>query len=155
MQAVYAWLRLARVFSKVQHALADDLREREMSPAQFDVLAQVGTPEGLVQQRLAESLLVTKGNVCQLLDRMEESCLLERRAEGRTNRIVLTRAGRELFRDVVPEQEELIADQLSALTPAERSQLLALLRKLDQSLPGGCAVQGRRSGKSRQPAART
>ena len=137
MQAVYAWLRLVHVFSKVQHALSASLRCRALSPAQFDVLAQVGTHQGVVQQRLAESLLVTKGNVCQLLDRMEDAGVLERQADGRVNRIVLTDSGQALFGEVVPQVEELIAEQLSALTPEERAQLLALLRKLDQSLPSG------------------
>ena len=135
LEAVYAWLRLVRVFQKIQHATAGALRCRDLSPAQFDVLAQVGTHEGVVQQRLAESLMVTKGNVCQLLDRMEESGLVERQSEGRANKIVLTEAGQDIFREVVPEQEELIAAQFATLSPAERSQLLSLLRKLDQALP--------------------
>jgi DNA-binding MarR family transcriptional regulator len=102
--------------------------------AQFDVLAHVGVAPGLTQQELADSLLVTKGNVCQLLDRMERSDLIERRSEGRANRLFLTSAGQELFDRIVPEHETMIATKLDALTPREQMELLALLRKLDQSL---------------------
>jgi DNA-binding MarR family transcriptional regulator len=132
--AVSVWLRLAHSFQKISHASAEHLRCYGLSMAQFDVLAHVGAAEGITQQELADSLLVTKGNVCQLLDRMERSQLIERRHEGRANRLFLTNAGRQLFREVVPAHEALIARQFEALTPAEQRQLLVLLRKLDRSL---------------------
>ena len=132
--AVATWMRLARVFEKMQRAGAEQMRHRELSMAQFDVLAQVGSAEGLTQQELADALLVTKGNVCQLLDRMERGDLLRRSQDGRANRIYLTDAGRRLFDDAVPAQEALIAAQLSVLTPVEQRQLMALLRRLDRAL---------------------
>src|SRR5919201_1198651 len=100
-----AWLRLARVFQKLQRAEANRLRCWRLSPAQFDVLAHVGAAEGLTQQRLADALLVTKGNVCQILDKMERDGLLVRRPSGRVNRVLLTEAGRRLFEEVVPAHE--------------------------------------------------
>jgi DNA-binding MarR family transcriptional regulator len=102
--------------------------------AQFDVLAHVGSEEGMTQQRLADSLLVTKGNICQLLDRMETGGLIERRQEGRANRLYLTDAGRAMFDESVPAHEDRIARHFNALSPAEQSELLDLLRKLDRSL---------------------
>ena len=66
-----SWLRLMRVYQKVDRASAEHLRGWGLSVAQFDVLARVGSRAGIKQQEVADSLLVTKGNVCQLLDRME------------------------------------------------------------------------------------
>jgi DNA-binding MarR family transcriptional regulator len=132
--AVATWLRLARVYDKMQHILVEHLRRWDLSIAQFDVLAQVGAAEGMTQQELADALLVTKGNVCQLLDRMERSGLLVRRQDGRANRIFLTSTGRALFDQVIPAHEAAIEEQLSVLTPAEQRELLVLLRKLDRSL---------------------
>jgi DNA-binding MarR family transcriptional regulator len=133
---VLAWLRLARVYHKVDRATADHLRAYDLSVAQFDVLARIAAREGLTQQELAAALLVTKGNVCQLLDRMEARGLVERRQApvGRGNHLYLTEAGARLSRIAIPAQEDLIARQLVALSPDEHRQLLALLRKLDQSL---------------------
>jgi DNA-binding MarR family transcriptional regulator len=110
------------------------MRCKGLTMAQFDVLAHVGVSPGLTQQELADSLLVTKGNVCQLLDRMEKGDLIERRSEGRANRLFLTDQGQDLFRRVVPEHEDDIVEKFEALTPGEQAQLLDLLRKLDQSL---------------------
>jgi DNA-binding MarR family transcriptional regulator len=128
-------MRLARVYHKVDHATTEHLRAWDVSVAQFDVIAQVGAHEGLTQQDLAAALLVTKGNVCQLLDRLERLGLVRRQQEGRANRLYLTYAGRALHDQVVPAQEALVAERLNALTPEEQSQLLGLLRKLDRALP--------------------
>jgi DNA-binding MarR family transcriptional regulator len=129
-----AWMRLANVFTKLERASIDHLRARGLSLAQFDVLAQVGTHEGCTQQELADALLVTKGNITQLLDKMESAGLLRRRQEGRVNRLCLTDAGHLLRNLVVPEQEACITAQFVALSPQERAQLHVLLRKLDRAL---------------------
>lgn len=133
--SVLAWLRLARVFQKVDRSSIAHLRCHGLSLAQFDVLAHVGAAEGVTQQELADALLVTKGNVCQLLDRLERAGLIRRRPEGRTNRIFLTQAGRGIFDEAVPSQEELIARLFRPLSGEEQHQLLHLLRKLDRALP--------------------
>jgi DNA-binding MarR family transcriptional regulator len=99
------------------------------------VLAQVGAAEGLSQQELAGSLLVTKGNISQILKRMEQQGLIKRCQEGRTNCLFLTEEGRSLFADTVPAQEAMIIKLLQALSPQEQRQLLHLLRKVDRSLP--------------------
>lgn len=146
--SVLGWLRLARVYQRVDRASAERLRRWGLSVAQFDVLAHVGAAEGISQQRVADALLVTKGNVCQLLDRMERSGWLVRRPDGRTNRLYLTAAGRRLFAEVVPSQEMLIAEQFSSLSPEEQSQLQRLLRELDRGLGSGRQEvrSGRRAG---------
>jgi DNA-binding MarR family transcriptional regulator len=135
---VLAWLRLMRVFQKIDGASARHFQawdpKRKLSTAQFDVLAQIGAAEGITQQELAESLFVTKGNISQLLDRMERLELVRRCQEGRANTLFLTEHGRRLFDQLVPAQEALIAGLFGSLSHDEQTQLLALLRKLDQGL---------------------
>jgi len=131
---VLAWMRLARVFQKVNRATNEYLRVQGLTTAQFDILARVGAAEGITQQELADSLLVTKGNVCQILDRMEHRGLITRRQDGRVNRLFLTDTGRRRFAEVVPAQEALIVRQFSTLAPAAQAELLALLRTLDHAL---------------------
>ena len=129
-----AWLRLLRVEQKVSRTLTEDLRRWDLNLAQFDVLARVGGTEGTTQQELAEALLVTKGNVCQMLDRLQKRGLLVRRPDGRANRLFLTDEGRRLFEEVVPVHESLVAEQFSSLSTSERSQLMRLLGSLDRAL---------------------
>jgi len=132
--ALLAWLRLARVYQKVDRASAEHLRPWGLTVAQFDVLAQVGAAEGLSQGELAEHLLVTKGNVTQLLDRLEHAGLVARRQEGRTNRLYLTTRGHQLVADVVPSQEEFIVGLFTTLSTVEQEFLLTTLRRLDHTL---------------------
>jgi len=129
---VRSWLRLARIYQKVDRASAVHLRGWGLSVAQFDVLARVGGRPGMTQQELAEALLVTKGNVCQLLDRMEADALIERRRVGRAKRLHLTPRGAALFAEVVPAQERVVEQQFGVLDPADRESLLTLLRRMDR-----------------------
>lgn len=132
--AVLAWLRLARVAHKVEQAAAEQVRPFELSLGQFDVLATAGAQPGLTQQDLADKLLVTKGNVCQLLDKMQRDGLILRLQDGRANRVHLTDKGRDLFDEVVPLHENAIARAFTSLSQEEQTQLHALLSKLDRAL---------------------
>lgn len=132
--AVLAWLRLARVFQKIDASSERFFREHQLNTAQFDILAQVGSARGMTQQQLADALLVTKGNISQLIARLEQRGLIVRRQEGRANCLSLTERGRALFDAVVPQQEERIAELLSPLTDEEQRELLRLLRKLDHGI---------------------
>jgi DNA-binding MarR family transcriptional regulator len=132
--AVLAWLRLSRVQQQISRAADACVRRSGLSNAQFDVLAQVGAFEGSTQKELARRLLVTKGNITQLLDRMEACGLLERRQEGRSKTVSLTEKGRQLRDCVVPALEATIREQMSALSVPEQRELLVLLRTVDRDL---------------------
>ncbi|HUX14271.1 MAG TPA: MarR family winged helix-turn-helix transcriptional regulator [Spirochaetia bacterium] len=132
--AVFAWLRLVRVFQKIESHSERLFRANKMSAGQFDVLAHVGAVRGMTQQELADSLLVTKGNVSQLLGKLERRGWIKRRQEGRANCLSLTSAGREVFDRVVPEQEILVSSLLAPLTEGDQHELLSLLRKLDRAI---------------------
>lgn len=132
--SVLTWLRLYRVFQKIDRAQTIHLRSWGLNVAQFDVLARVGAQRGMTQQELADSLLVTKGNVSLLLNRMEQLGLLRRCQEKRSNILVLTPKGQELHDRVVPAHEDLIASLMTGLAPGEIAELQRLLRTLDHSL---------------------
>lgn len=134
--SITAWMRLARVYQKIDRRSAGAFREAGLTTAQFAVLAQVGANEGCSQQELADKLLVTKGNVAQVLDKMELRGLVERHPVqyGRGNRLYLTDLGRRIRDDVVPAQERRISRMFGVLSPVERQELSRLLRKLERAL---------------------
>jgi DNA-binding MarR family transcriptional regulator len=133
---VLAWLRLARAYHRIDRASAELLRGWDLSVAQFDVLAQVGAREGLTQQELADHLLVTKGNISQLLARMERRGLVRRTQEGRALTLSLTAEGRRLRDVVVPAQEALLAERLAPLDAGALRALSAALCALDRPPAG-------------------
>jgi DNA-binding MarR family transcriptional regulator len=133
--AVRAWVRMLRLSHKVQPALVKMLRGLGLNPAEFDILDTLAAREGLTQQDLADALLVTKGNMTYHLCRMAERGLVDRRAEGRKNRLYLTAEGRRLLEEALPEHEALIDERFSGLSVEEREQLADLLKKLERSQP--------------------
>jgi DNA-binding MarR family transcriptional regulator len=139
---VVAWLQMMRVSDKMARLSNEHIRCLGMTGAQFDVLAQLSTHEGISQQTLSEKLFVTKGNVCGLIGRMEQRDLVERRPDPndkRANLLFLTDKGRALAENVMPEQERFIAELMSVLSPDEETTFRTLLRQLDRSLPEGPA----------------
>ncbi len=135
--ALVAWLHLMRVYSKMQHHSMDHLGDYDLTLAQFEVLSRLSVSEGMTQQALAERLLVTKGNVCGLIDRMSALGLVERRADPedrRSNMLFLTDAGRKLASEVIPAHEEFVSEHMEGLSDDEQRELTSLLRKLDRYL---------------------
>jgi DNA-binding MarR family transcriptional regulator len=128
---VVAWLRVLRVSHRLGRDMAEQLRVWDLSPAQFDILVQLGSSEGITQHELADRLKVTEGNICQLIGRLEKSGLLTRSPEGRVNRLALTEQGRALLAETVPAHEAWLARRFSALSRTELRQLIALLRRVD------------------------
>ena len=59
--ALLTWLRLARIYQRVDRASAARLRAADLSVAQFDVLVHLGVAEGLTQQELADQLAGDEG----------------------------------------------------------------------------------------------
>lgn len=135
-RAVAAWLRLARFFNSQQAVLGAGLRDNGLSLPQFDVIAQIGVCEGLTQKELADRLVVTQGNVTQLLQKLERQGLVERPPSGRCNRLRLTEAGRRIRGEVVPVHESAVAGLFSGLTDTELEMLSRLLRKISRQRPG-------------------
>src|SRR5215203_649493 len=131
-----AWMRLARVYHLVDRATVELAKRFDLTTAQFDVIAQVGAKEGRTQQELADALLVTKGNITQLLDRLEERCLIERRTEpGRRGKMLyLTDSGWRLNRQVVPAQETMISALFDRLSGDDRIELNRILRQFNRTL---------------------
>ena len=124
------WFRLSRFYNKSIRETNQHLKEWNVSAAQFDVLAQVGGPDRLTQQELGNKLFVTKGNITQLLNKMEQLEWIRREQEGTTKYISLTEKGRALYEEIVPPQETFQAEQFQNLNVEEQHQLLQLLKKL-------------------------
>ncbi len=124
------WFRLARLNSQAKAVLADELREIDLSVPQCDVLTTLTEREGVSQQELAQRLYVTKGNISGLLDRLERSGLVERRAtpgDRRQYAIGLTDAGRAKAQAAIALQVGIIAKSFGQLSDASLTVLEGLI----------------------------
>jgi MarR family transcriptional regulator, organic hydroperoxide resistance regulator len=130
------WVQLVRTLDRIEQRLEQALAGHGLSIAQFDILASLGFEEGITQQELAERLLVTKGNICGMIGRMEAEGWVERKPDPddrRANRLFLTRRGKTLLAQAFPGQQALIKQIMSALAPGEIQSLYQFLDRLDEA----------------------
>jgi len=130
--ALLVWFRLSRTY---HHSLKQSntfLKEWGLTVAQFDVLVHIGANKRLSQLDLAHSLLVTKGNITKLLAKMEEHGWVKREKEKRSKYLSLTEKGKQLYDDIVPQQEQQQAAYFNHLTSDELKQLHELLKKVQE-----------------------
>ncbi|KQR03947.1 hypothetical protein ASF71_21295 [Deinococcus sp. Leaf326] len=128
-----AWLRMVRLTQQFGKAWTHILKAHDLSPAQFNVIATIGGQPGLTQGDLSKKLLVTQGNISQLLLHLIQRDVIERRPAGKEKRLHLTAHGQALFNELVPSHEDWLVEQFSSLTPEEQTQLAAMLRRLEHS----------------------
>lgn len=104
------WLRMLGCANLVLANLRANLRaEFDVTLPTFDILAQVQrAPTGPTMGELSRRLLVSKGNVTDLVTRLERRGLIERRADGRDARVQhvhLTPEGEKLIRRMLIAHE--------------------------------------------------
>ncbi|WP_100407336.1 MarR family winged helix-turn-helix transcriptional regulator [Bacillus solitudinis] len=127
---ILLWFRFARFYNRSIRLSNQHLKRWDLTISQFDLLVQIGAHQPISQQELAGKLFVTKGNLTQLITKLERMELVKRTQEWRTKLITLTDKGTTLYSEVVPQQERFQAAQFQGLTKVEQKQLMSLLKKL-------------------------
>jgi DNA-binding MarR family transcriptional regulator len=132
-----SWIQLARTFTRIARKLDQLLEVHGLSIAQFEVLATLGHEENITQQELAERLLVTKGNVCGMIDRMEGNGWVQRRPDRedrRANRLFLTGSGKRLLASSLPDQKRVLEAVFGVLQERELQSLFQVLGRLEDAV---------------------
>ena len=153
------WLRMLGCANLVLANLCANLRAQfDVTMPTFDILAQVQrAPRGPTMSEVSRRLLVSKGNVTDLVTRLERRGLLERRADGRDARVQhvhLTPAGEKLIRRMLAAHDRWLIAMTAELG---RQPMLGLHRSLgalrDVLIKGNGRgrAPGARSGAGRKP----
>jgi DNA-binding MarR family transcriptional regulator len=129
----------AYLLSHAAHAVSQswvqDLRARDVSVAQWRVLASLYDDAPSTVQQLAQRTLYRQTTLTKLIDRMAELGWVTRTAspfDGRERHLVLTAAGQELALELVQRAKVAEKKALSLLSAQERKTLSALLAKLTE-----------------------
>lgn len=134
---LHTWVQLVRVYNRMIRQVSILLAEQGLTVPQFDLLATLRFSEGVTQQELAERLLVTKGNVSQLLNKLCRLGWVERQPnpdDARANRLRLGSAGRRKIDAVLPRHDALILRSLQGLTAGEITTLRRLLGSFEREI---------------------
>jgi MarR family transcriptional regulator, organic hydroperoxide resistance regulator len=134
-----AGIILFRFHARLERRMAEVLVAHGLTLPQFDVLATLWHGEGITQQELAERLLVTKGNVVGLIDRVSAAGWVERRPDPedrRANRLYLTESGKGLLSRAFPSQATLVKKVFGILSEGELRLFHELLERLEDASRG-------------------
>lgn len=128
-----AWIKIGVVYQKTHRQLSSALKSLDLSVAQFDALANLYRADAISQQELAARLLVTKGNVTGLVNRLVEHGWVARRDDPddrRAHRVILTKRGRKIAKRALVIQRDLVDEMMGALTQRQRDDLRSTLDEL-------------------------
>ena len=134
------WIRMAKCYSLIEadaRALSADVG---LTLPQFDVLAQLlrcGRP--MQAYDLSRELLVTKGNLTGIIDRLENKGLIALKpkpGDGRAKLIELTAKGRRIAKKEVTKNENRLGEIFSALSAKEKTAIMLMLNQLRVTLEG-------------------
>lgn len=137
-QSLLAWLDLLRAANVIKKDI--DARFQEafaQSISRFDALAALERADcgALRAGALSRQLVVSEGNVTQLMSRLLRDGLVQRRDDERDGRIViyaLSDRGRRLFKRMARAHRRWIGDIFAGLSEAELTGLRELLRQLPE-----------------------
>jgi len=109
-----------------------------LTPALFALLNVIGAREGAIQQELGRALGIDRSTMVSLIDHLEGDGLAKRRpsaTDRRAREIAITPKGRRLLERARRMISEAEGEVLAGLTPAEREELMTLLRRALESAP--------------------
>lgn len=119
----------------VAHA-STHIRQCGLTPSQFDIIATLGNTAGMSFKELGARTLITKGTLTGIIDRLEARRLVRRMvndSDGRSQIVVLTKAGERLFGRIFAPHIEHLARAFSDATPAQLAAMHSALRRIESS----------------------
>lgn len=143
--SVRVWLRLLSCTMAIEKELQRRFAAYDMSLPRFDVLAALERhPEGLPMGALSRALLVSNGNVTQLVQKLARGGWVEIRtapSDRRSSIVRLSERGRADFDRLARAHQKWIEELVGGLGFQERERLYAALGTLKLSIAKGQAVE--------------
>jgi DNA-binding MarR family transcriptional regulator len=144
--SVRVWLRLLSCTMAIEKEVQRRFAERDMTLPRFDVLAALDRHGELNMGALSQALLVSNGNVTQLVQKLVRDGLVEMRkppADRRSSIVRLTPEGQQLFAGLARAHQDWIDEIVGGLDFTQRERLYVALGLLKMSI-GGASAKGRK-----------
>ncbi len=135
------WIKLGFLIhdvSRLRRSAYDQLmKPLKITRARWWVLAHLSRHDGMMQSQLADVLEVGKASLGTVVDQLENSGWVERRADPldkRVKRVYLTRAAQPLIKTMTIEEDRFNQRALGALSLDDHQTLSRLLGQIKHSL---------------------
>jgi DNA-binding MarR family transcriptional regulator len=126
--------------SRISRAFDARLAARHaLSPPEWRVLLTLAQRPGVSANEITALWAMEKMAVSRAVRRLERLGRIRRRIDGADRRryvLILTPAGRRLYRRILPMANERYREITAVLTRAERATLRGALAKLNRHIPG-------------------
>jgi len=109
-----------------------------LTPALFAVLNYLRAREDAIQQQIGLAMGIDPSTMVSLVDQLERAGLAKRRPrpqDRRAREVLITPKGRRTLKRARELAEEVEGDVFQGLSPAERRELVTLLRKALAAAP--------------------
>jgi len=109
-----------------------------LTPALFGLLNFLGARDGAIQQEIGSAMGIDPSTMVALVDKLERAGFARRRPhpdDRRAREVSITAKGRRVLERARRMAAEVEDEVLQGLSPSERRQLLALLRRALSSAP--------------------
>lgn len=131
--AMHLYVVLSRASQWVNAHSHHDIRKTGLNPTEFGVLEFLYHKGPQPLQQIGEKILISSGNITYVVDKLERKGLVARRASPDDRRVIyadVTEEGRSFMDSKFPGHRLAVEHAVEALTPEERRQAIALLKKL-------------------------
>jgi DNA-binding MarR family transcriptional regulator len=135
--SVRVWLRLLSCTMAIEKEVQRRFAERGMTLPRFDVLAALDRHGELNMGALSQALLVSNGNVTQLVQKLVREGLVEMHkppADRRSSIVRLTSEGREMFGRLARAHQDWIDQMVGGLDYTQRERIYVALGSLKMSI---------------------
>ncbi len=126
-----SWIAVVETYQECNRRYAQMLREFDLTVPQFDVLNAIQSlGDDALPKRIAERMLVTRGNVSGVLNRLQEHELIitrQTQSDKRSFVCELTPAGKKLLEAAKNAAALFIEEQLS---PFDEDEMQSIERKM-------------------------
>ena len=150
--SVRVWLRLLSCTMAIEKEVQRRFIERGMTLPRFDVLAALDRHSELTMGALSQSLLVSNGNVTQLVQKLIRDGLVEMHKppkDRRSSIVRLTPEGRQVFTTLARVHQDWIDEMIGGLDFTLRERLYVALGVLKMSIADASANGKPAKGKTR------
>lgn len=135
-----AYLSIVQAAEEIQRGMAELLKTRDLSLAQYNVLRILrgAGSDGATCSSVGNNLIQHDPDVTRLIDRLEKRGLVERERDTKDRRVVrgrITKAGVALLAELDDPVDELHARQLGHIGSKRLADLVALLDEARAKLP--------------------
>src|SRR3954470_19369583 len=136
--AEFAGQLFFRLWRASHTRIAAALESIGLTPASFGLLNLIGARDGAIQQELGSAMGIDPSTMVSLIDQLESAGLAKRRpcpTDRRAREVAITPKGRRLLERGRRMAMQVEDEVLGGLAPAERQELLTLLRRALATAP--------------------